>query len=132
MTVLTGANGQLRFNGAPVAKVRRWSLNVAKGAQETTCLGVYDREYQPGLRGATGTADVLYDSSDSVTASVLNSIFTDQDEASDTMDFILSRTDNRAISAQGFVTGVTPSVGVGEVQASTVSFQITGKITGGF
>ena len=75
MAVLTGKNGALQWNGAAVGKVRSWSLSVNKDPLETTNLGVNDRTYVPGLRGSTGTAELMYDPDEGQAVSLLNSIF---------------------------------------------------------
>ena len=56
--VLTGADGQLKYQGAVVGKVRDWSITVTKDALEDTSIGSYDRTYIGGLRGTTGSATV--------------------------------------------------------------------------
>ena len=41
MSVLTGADGRLVFNGLALAKIREWSLTISKDPLEDTCLGDY-------------------------------------------------------------------------------------------
>ena len=75
MAVLTGFEGAL-YHGVvtenedgdessvvwtQVAHVRNWSITVTRDVLETTGLGDGDRTYVQGLRGATGTATILYD-----------------------------------------------------------------------
>ena len=88
MAVLTGASGGLLFKGASAGCVRSWSLNLTKDALETTCLGERDRQYVPGLRGATGTADILYDPTGPA-GSVFNTILDDIDEAVNDVVFVI-------------------------------------------
>ena len=68
MTVYTGTNGSLLFdnntgNTNPsinrMARVRGWTINVTTDLLELTDLGDRDRAYTPGLRGATGTAQIF-------------------------------------------------------------------------
>ena len=129
--VLTGADGQLRYQGAVVGKVRDWSITVTKDALEDTCVGDYDRTYVQGLRGTTGSATVLYDPSNVNATSFLNSIF-ENVETTQTVDFVFYKADNKAFSCAGFVTNISPSISVGAVQAVSVSFQVSGKPTGAF
>lgn len=128
--VLTGADGQLKYQGAAVGKVRDWSVTVSKDALEDTCIGDYDRTYVPGLRGTTGSATVLYDPENAVAAGFINSIF--GNSADDTVDFVFNRHDNQSFSCKGFVTNVSTSVAVGTVQAVSVTFQVSGKPSGVF
>tara|TARA_R110001592_G_scaffold118043_1_gene320357 strand:- start:2260 stop:2655 length:396 start_codon:yes stop_codon:yes gene_type:complete len=131
MGVLTGSDGQLKFNGSSVGKCREWSLSVSKDALEDTSIGSYDRTYVEGLRGTTGSATVLYDPANRVAAALLNSVF-DNDKTSDSVDFVLNRQEGTSISCSAFVTSVSPSVSVGAVQAVSISFQINGKPDGNF
>lgn len=132
MAVLTGASGALRLNGTIVARVRNWSLNINKDALETTCLNTNDREYTSGLRGASGSATVLYDPSDVPTVNLLNRIFQDQLEPTDTVEFSMSEVLGKRISALVLITNVSPSVSTGDVQSADVQFTISGAMTGGF
>ena len=61
MAVLTGFEGALYYEGTQIAHVRNWSVSVTRDVLETTGLGDGDRTYVQGLRGATGTATILYD-----------------------------------------------------------------------
>lgn len=129
--VLTGADGQLRYQGAVVGKVRDWSITVTKDALEDTCVGDYDRTYVQGLRGTTGSATVLYDPANVNATSFLNSIF-ENVETTQTVDFVFYKADNKSFSCAGFVTNISPSISVGAVQAVSVSFQVSGKPVGVF
>ena len=131
MAVQTGADGQLKYNNKVIARCRDWSISINKDALEDTCLGAYDRSYVEGLRGTTGSATVLYDPSDTTANAMLNSVLTNG-EGESTMEFILSRGDSRAFTCSGFITSISPSVSVGAATACSISFQVSGKPTGGF
>ncbi len=131
MTVQTGADGQLKFNNRIIARCRDWSLSVSKDALEDTCLGAYDRSYVEGLRGTTGSATVLYDPSDDTANEMLNTVFTNEQDQP-TMEFTLSRGSTRSFTCTGFLTSVSPSVSVGAATACSISFQVSGKASGGF
>ena len=111
--------------------MRSWNLTINKDALETTCLGKLDREYVPGLRGATGSADILYDPAGPA-GGVFNTIFEDNESAIHDVAFVLSTKDGKQITAKAILTGVNATVSVGDVQASSVDFQISGPITGGW
>ena len=129
--VLTGADGQLKYQGAVVGKVRDWSITVTKDALEDTGIGDYDRTYVQGLRGTTGSATVLYDPANDQASVFLNSIFANS-ENTESVDFVFNRLDNESFRCVGFVTSVSPSISVGSVQAVSISFQVSGKPTGAF
>lgn len=132
MAVLTGRNGALRWNGTPAGKVRSWSLDVSRDALETTNLGIADRTYVAGLRGATGSAEVMYDPTDTTARSLFNSVLAAETEPVNSVGFVFDSATGRSISCSAFVTSVSPSVSVGEVQTCSVSFQVSGPLTGGF
>ena len=131
MAVQTGADGQLKYNNRTVAKVRDWSVTVQKDVIEDTCLGAFDRTYVEGLRGTSGSATVLYDPDDSAASELLRSVLQSYGCSAE-VDFVLSSTTNRSFSCTGFITSVSPSVSVGAATACSVSFQVSGKPSGGF
>jgi hypothetical protein len=132
VAVLTGKNGSLKWGGSPIGKVRSWSLDISRDALETTSLGVYDRTYVSGIRGATGSADIMYDPNENAAVNLLNSILSNEDDSSESVDFILSTAIGKGLFCSALITGVSPSVSVGEAQACSVSFQVSGPIEGGF
>ena len=140
MTVLTGADGQLKYGTAVLGKVRDFTINVSRDALEDTCLGDFDRTYVEGLRGATGSATLLYDPSNEDANAFLDKIFLTSGEtgytAPDTVTFEMNRFNyplaGGSFECSGFLTSVSPSVSVGSVQAVSINFQISGKPTGVF
>ena len=129
--IRTGANGALKYQGSKVAKVRRWSASINRAALETSCIAEADSNFVPGIRSATGSATILYDPDDPSVTNILNSILSDSTTAS-AIEFIFDEAEGKQLRCSAFLTSVSPSVAVGEVQASEVSFQITGAIEGSF
>ena len=128
MAVLTGAHGALKYEGRTVAKCRSWTLTINRDALEDTCIGAEDRTYVKGLRGATGSATVLYDPSDTNGTALLNSIF--DNNSSDDVEFVFNSPSGGAFKCKAMVTTANPSVNVGDVQAVSLSFQVSGPIEG--
>ena len=132
MAVLTGSDGQLLYGAQSFAKCRDWSISINRDSLEDTCLGDYDRTYVQGLRGTTGSATVLYDPANSMANDFLNSILVD--DSSTQLTFRLNRRGlgdgGGSFAVTGFLTNVSPSVSGGDVQAVSVSFQVTGKPEG--
>lgn len=126
MAVLTGANGELRYQGRKVAKTRDWTLNVSRDALEDSCVGQEDRTYVKGMRSASGSATVLYDPSED--NALLNSIF--DNAANDDLEFVFNQQAGGRFKCSGFLTAISPSVAVGTIQAVPCSFQISGPIDG--
>lgn len=132
MAVLTGRNGALRWNGSTIGKVRTWSLSVNRDALETTDLGSDDRTYVTGVRGSTGTAELMYDPSESGAISLLNSIFGNEEQDLQSVEFILDTAGGKTFNCSAFVTSASPSVSVADIQMCSISFQISGPVSGGF
>ena len=130
MAVLTGADGKVVVNGAQIMKARDYTINLAKDALETSTLGVYDRTYVEGLRGATGSMTILYDPTESTAVNLLQSIL-NSDGTSQTVDFVFTSQDNKKLVYSGFITSVSQSVSTGAVQAASCNFQISGAVEGG-
>ena len=128
--ILTGADGQLKHNGVVISKIRNWSMTANKAAIETTTLGLYDRTYINGLRGATGSASMFYDPSDAHAVEFLNTIFTQSND--EKVEFIFDRLNNGEVEGEGFITSVGASVAVGEAQACEIQFQFSGPVNGTF
>jgi len=131
MTILTGTSGELRYNNARIAKCRDYSLEISRDALETTSLGDPARTYTTGIRGATGSATILYDRDDINTRNLLNSIMDDEADLQ-SMSFVLDVANGQAMNAQAVITSVSTPVSVGDVVACSVNFQISGDITGVF
>jgi hypothetical protein len=104
---------------------------LTREALDTSGIAETDRSYVPGIRGATGTATVLYDADDITVTNLLNSILQNSTDAS-SVEFIFDETSGKKLRCSAFLTSVSPSVSVGDVQASSINFQITGPIEGGF
>lgn len=131
MAVLTGTSGELRYNNARIAKCREYSLEISRDALETTSLGDHARTYTAGIRGATGSATILYDRDDINTRNLLNSIL-DDDADTQSVSFVFNKVDGQAMNTDAILTSVSAPVTVGDVVACGVSFQISGDISGVF
>lgn len=128
--VLTGSDGQLRFNGQLIAKVREWSLSVTKDAIEDTSLGDVDRTYVEGLRSTTGTATVMYDPNNASASLLLNSVF--ENGSSQELGFVFNKNSGGSFACSGFITNINHTVSVGGIQAASLNFQVVGKPQGAF
>jgi hypothetical protein len=129
MAILTGANGELRYNGIRIARCKDFSVDVSRDALETTSIGSYDRTYTEGMRGATGSATVIYDKDDAGTMELINDLFVNN-SVEKPVSMILNTATNNALRFRAFLTQVSIPVSVGEVIACSVSFQITGPFEG--
>ena len=101
MAVMTGTNGALRINGATVCRTRNWNLNVTRDALDVTCLGEEWREFVAGLKGATGSATLIYDPQESAAVTMLNTIFGDVGRIN--VEFVLSTGDSKRFAVVSIV-----------------------------
>ena len=157
MTVLTGADGQLRYQGRKISKCRNWSITIDRPMIDITSLAEYDRNYRPGIRSASGTATCLYQPDDEPLYDLLNSIFENDPRGGKELQFVFNRravdlnqiketgiflnnanqfTDDRIrrmptrFTFNGYLTNVSHPIGVGQAQAINISFQACGPVDG--
>jgi len=132
MTIINATHGELRWNGAKIAKVRDVSFDKARATLETTGIGDLDDTYSYGKRTTSGSATLLYKSDDNTTTELMNRILNDNDTP-DSLSLVL-----RSGSSQGTLTGqvLIASQGisnsVGDNTVVSVSFVVSGKPTGTF
>jgi hypothetical protein len=81
------------------------------------------------MRGATGSATVIYDKDDAGTMELINDLFVNN-SVEKPVSMILNTATNNALRFRAFLTQVSIPVSVGEVIACSVSFQITGPFEG--
>lgn len=60
MAFFTGRTGSLVFNGKPVAKIRDWSLETTVELLSTNTIDSTSNTFTPGVKGATGSATLMY------------------------------------------------------------------------
>lgn len=131
MAVLTGANGAFTRNGVENTRCRSWTLDISKDALEDTCLGLNDRTYIEGLRGSTGSTVILYDPDNSEVIALLNRILRN-DVGTDEIGFVLNTRVNQKLEFSAIITNQSTPMTTGEAVAVSVSFQVTGPISGGY
>lgn len=130
MAAITGSSGELRYRGKRVSKCREFSVDISRDALETTVLGDWDRTYTEGIRGATGSATVLYDESDTATVDLANSIFSNNSK--EQIGLILNTITNKRLEFSAIVTQASIPVTINEVTVCSVSFQVTGPFDSTF
>ena len=60
MGFYTGRSGSLVFDGKPVAKIRDWSVDTTIELLNTNTIDSTVNTFTPGIKGATGSATLLY------------------------------------------------------------------------
>jgi sporulation protein YlmC with PRC-barrel domain len=132
MAVKTAATAELQFEGVAIGKVRDVSLNINRDALETTGIGQLDRTYAYGIRNTTGSGTLLYDSENTSTRNIMNSLLSDSENLSNVKLILDTSTSLGTIEGQIVVTEVGVSVSVGSLISVPISFTFSGKPEGAF
>ena len=142
MAYVSGQHGSLFLGTDEIAKVRDWTVNLQHQPLDTTTLGDLDRTKTHGLRSYTGSGTLLYyqEETDSNLSQILSNTFsagtgepTDKNYGTTanepervTLDL---RVNDKKIVLNAYITGVTVTVGTGEVVQSNFTFEGHGAPT---
>lgn len=132
MAVKTAATAELQFGGAVIGKVRDIKLDINRDALETTGIGQADRTYVYGVRSTSGSGTLLYDSTDTATRNVMNTLLSDSQSLSRVKLVLDTATTLGTIEGDVVVTQAGVSVSVGDVVSVPISFNVSGKPSGSF
>ena len=122
---VTSTTGSFSITGLDSAVVvRDASVDISRDTLETTNLGESSRTYVTGLRGATGSATLLYENS--LLDDVYAKINTDSQSA---ITATLTLTTGKTIEGSVLITSVGSTVTVGDVTSTNVAFTFTGDLT---
>ena len=122
---VTSTTGNFEITGlASTVVVRDASVDISRDTLETTNLGESSRTYITGLRGATGSATLLYETS------LVNAVY-DKINADPQPNITgtLTLTTGNTISGSVLITSVGSTVTVGDVTSTNVAFTFTGGLT---
>lgn len=127
---VTSASGDFTFLASGVTPldatvvVRDATVDISRDALETTSLNEYTRSYITGLRGATGSATLLYENS------LLDDVYAKLN--ADSQPDIVARLTldtGKTISGNVLITSVGSTATVGDITRTNVAFQFTGAFT---
>lgn len=122
---VTSTTGNFSITGLDsTVVVRDASVDISRDTLETTKLGDSSRTYVTGLRGASGSATLLYENS--LLDDVYSKINTDSQGA---ITATLTLTTGKTISGSVLITNVGSTVTVGDVTSTNVAFTFTGDLT---
>jgi len=122
---VTSTTGSFSITGLDsTVVVRDASVDISRDTLETTNLGDSSRTYVTGLRGASGSATLLYENS--LLDDVYAKINTDSQGA---ITATLTLTIGKTISGSVLITSVGSTVTVGDVTSTNVAFTFTGDLT---
>ena len=122
---VTSTTGNFAITGLDsTVVVRNASLDISRDTLETTNLGESSRAYVTGLRGASGSATLLYENSllDDVYAKI-------NTDSQGNITATLTLTTGKTISGSVLITSVGSTVTVGDVTSTSVAFTFTGDLT---
>ena len=143
MAFFTGRTGSLAVKDATgtkktVAKVRDWSLETTVELLSTDTLGSSSNTFVPGIKGATGSATLMYyrlESGESATFHQFTEILrkVHKNSAITTADRIfieLNVGDDTAddIVCNAYITSATVSSGTGELTIVPINFTVDGEL----
>jgi len=124
---VTSTTGNFEITGLDAGVVvRDASIDISRDTLETTNLGDSSRAYVTGLRGATGSATLLYENS--LLDDVYAKINTDSQGAITATLTLDSSGANKTISGDVLITSVGSTVTVGDVTSTNVAFTFTGAL----
>ena len=122
---VTSTTGNFAITGLDsTVVVRNASIDISRDTLETTNLGESSRAYVTGLRGASGSATLLYENSllDDVYAKI-------NTNSQSSITATLTLTTGKTISGSVLITSVGSTVTVGDVTSTNVAFTFTGDLT---
>jgi hypothetical protein len=122
---VTSTTGNFAITGLDsTVVVRDASIDISRDTLETTNLGESSRVYATGLRGASGSATLLYENSllDDVYAKI-------NTDSQGSITATLTLTTGKTISGSVLITNVGSTVTVGDVTSTNVAFTFTGDLT---
>lgn len=139
MAFFTGRTGSLVFNGKPVAKIRDWSLETTVELLSTNSIDSTTNTFTPGVKGATGSATLIYyrlESGESATLTQFTELVTKimktgASSQSDRVFLELNVGGGAAddIKFNAYITSAQVSVSTGELSVVPIQFTMDGDFT---
>lgn len=139
MGFYTGRTGSLSFNGKPIAKIREWSVDATLELLSTNTIDSAVNTFTPGVKGATGSATLMYyrlESGESATLNQFTTLLTKiiKGGAISTSDRVLLELNVGGGSADdlkfnAYITSAQVSVSTGELSVVPIQFTMDGDFT---
>lgn len=136
MGFYTGRTGSLVFGGKPVAKIRDWSLETTVELLNTNTVDSAVNTYTPGVKGASGSATLLYyrlESGENTTYTEFTSLLgkimktgaiTDADRVY--MELNVGGDEADDIKFYAYITSAQVTVSTGELSSVPIQFTVDG------
>ena len=139
MGFYTGRSGSLVVNGKPVAKIRDWSLETTVELLSTNTVDSTSNTFTPGVKGATGSATLMYyrlEAGESATLNQFTTLLTKimKGGAISTADRVLLELNvggdsEDDIKFNAYITSAQVSVSTGELSVVPIQFTMDGDFT---
>ena len=140
MAIDHGWDGSVAFGSSAklsseVTQINEWTLEFTGDALEkTNFASTYDREFQPGLRSATGSFSGYSEDSDNVQDYILDNFTSTGGPYPTTAVHVIFLTNNNTGSKAGFkgkgvITGVTRGATPDGLQTFTANVQFSGLVS---
>ena len=133
MSSFVGNAGAIKINGAAVAEVRSYSIEMTADTIEQTVMGDASRQYVKGLSTFSGTADVYWDPAHFTgTNDIDGEIFAAVGDAGTTIAIYPEGdvgSSDKIMSGNIVVTGYTINGSFDGMIEASISFQGTGALT---
>lgn len=127
MATFSGSDGVIKIGSNLIAEVRSWSVEQTSDTNEDTVMGDSWRTHKPSLKSWTGSADVLFDDTDTngQTACALGAVIT--------VSFQMegNQSGDHRLFGSAIVTGKSLSTSYDGLVEASITFQGTGTLTEG-
>jgi len=139
MAFFTGRSGSLVFNGKPVAKIRDWSVESTLELLSTNTIDSTSNTFTPGVKGATGSATLMYyrlESGESASLTEFTALLSKihkvgSIETSDRvfMELNVGTGGSDDIKFNAYITSASISVSTGELSVVPINFTVDGDFS---
>ena len=135
MAFYRGEEGSVKFKNtsgtvATVASTRSWNSSFNKDVLDCTAHGATNRSYVGSFIDGSGSVELLYTaSSGDETQEFIKDVLTTEDPADAQFELYLDTSGSKKLAFNGLVTGAEFGTSVGDLQAVTVNFQMSGALT---
>lgn len=133
MTFYTGREGSIKLGSNVVEKVRDWSLETTVELLNTTTIDSGVSTFTPGVKGATGSATLLYYQAGTTNfTDILSKILkTSEIGTADRVQLSLLVQNSAAntITFNAYITSATVSVSSGELVVVPFNFTVDGEFS---
>lgn len=136
MGFYTGRTGSLVFGGKPVAKIRDWSVETTVELLSTNTIDSAVNTFTPGVKGATGSATLMYYRLNYGESAILNEFTTLLSKVMKTgtidetdrvfLELNVGGADADDIKFNAYITSAQISVSTGELSVVPIQFTMDG------